>query len=176
VIACEEKLNDVSVGGLKLKLRADRIDRVGSGQLLIDYKSGEVSPRSWEPPRPSEPQLPLYAVFGNLEELRGVLFARIRAGESCFTGSIADVKTQLMADAKATSAMAKNPYTDAVRDEWHEALLSVAGDFLVGEAAVDPKEGRKTCQYCPLPGLCRISEISSALEARTHAGTDDDIE
>ena len=29
---------------------------------------------------------------------------------------------------------------------------------LRGDAAVDPKDPRKTCQYCDLPALCRIFE------------------
>jgi hypothetical protein len=114
--------------------------------------------------------LPLYAVFGNVENVRGVLFARIRAGDTCFTGSVADVRAQLFADAKANSALAANPYTEGMRDEWHEALLNLAAEFLVGEAAVDPKEGRKTCEYCPLPGLCRVAEAQNVLVG------DDDVE
>ncbi len=157
VIGVEEKLLDVSVGGLTLKLRADRIDAVGdSASLILDYKSGEVAPGDWDPPRPNEPQLPLYAVFGNVENVRGVLFARIRAGDTCLAGSVADVRAQLFADAKTNSALAAKPYTDGMRDEWHGALLNLAGEFLAGEAAVDPKEGRKTCEFCPLPPPARL--------------------
>src|ERR1700747_974209 len=61
-----KKLDNVSVGGLKLRLRADRIDLLENGQrLLLDYKSGEVSVKDWEGERPDEPQRPLYAIFGN---------------------------------------------------------------------------------------------------------------
>ncbi|HEX5235976.1 MAG TPA: PD-(D/E)XK nuclease family protein [Silvibacterium sp.] len=166
VIGCEEELKDVIVGGLKLKLRADRIDQVADfDRLLIDYKSGEAAPRDWRPPRPNEPQLPLYAVFGNVENVRGVLFARIRAGDTCFSGSVANVRSQLLPDASAHSALAKEPYTDSLRDVWEEALLDLAGEFLRGEAAVDPKEGRTTCRYCPLPGLCRVAETRDPLAA-----------
>jgi probable DNA repair protein len=169
VIACEEKLDEVNVGGLKLRLRVDRVDQVANSDcLLIDYKSGEVSPRDWQVPRPNEPQLPLYAVFGNLENVRGLLFARIRAGRMDWSGRVADAQAQLFADAKANSALAKEPYTDSMRDEWHDALLSLASDFLKGEAAVDPKQGRKTCQFCPLPGLCRVAEAASPLEESIH--------
>ena len=43
VEATEKKLDEVSVGGLKLRLRADRIDALENGQrLLLDYKTGEV--------------------------------------------------------------------------------------------------------------------------------------
>jgi ATP-dependent helicase/nuclease subunit B len=159
VIACEEELQDVNVGGLKLRLRGDRIDEVaGYKRLLLDYKTGMVTPADWKAPRPSDPQLPLYAAFGNVDDVCGVLFARIRAGETCISGQVMDAKAQLFSDIKGTSSLAKFPYTNAVRDEWSEALLSLAGDFLRGEAAVDPKDGRSTCEYCPLPGLCRVAE------------------
>jgi ATP-dependent helicase/nuclease subunit B len=165
VIACEEELKDVSVGGLKLRLRADRIDQVSDfARLLLDYKTGQVSPADWKAPRPNDPQLPLYAAFGNVEDVCGVLFARIRAGETCMSGMVKDAKTQLFADIKGSSSLARYPYSDGVRDEWTEALLNLAQDFLRGEAAVDPKDGRKTCEYCPLPGLCRVAERPAALE------------
>jgi ATP-dependent helicase/nuclease subunit B len=171
VVACEQKLNDVRVGDLMLNLRADRIDEVGtSDRLLIDYKSGEVSPSDWQPPRPNEPQLPLYAVFGNVEDVRGVLFAQIRAGATGFRGSVTDVRSQLFANAKASSALVKEPYSESLRDGWHDALLKLAGDFLRGEAAVNPKEGKKTCAHCPLPGLCRVAEVLDALEEGDKAG------
>lgn len=165
VIACEKELKGVNAGGLKLNLRVDRIDEVeGSKSLLIDYKTGVVSPNDWKPPRPNEPQLPLYAVFGNVENLSGVLFACIRAGLTGLTGSVADVKAQLFANAKPNSTLAKEPYTESMRDTWHDALLALAEDFLRGEAAVNPKQGKKTCQYCPMPGLCRVAEARNPLE------------
>lgn len=174
VTACEEKL-EADIGGLKLKLRVDRIDQLGDGsRLLIDYKSGRVSPRDWQPPRPREPQLPLYAAFGNVSDLRGVLFARIRAGDTCFDGSVEDVQGRLFADAKANSALARNRYTEEMREGWREALLSLAEEFLRGEAAVDPSEGEKTCRYCSLAGLCRVAEVRNPLEG-SEEGRDDAV-
>jgi RecB family exonuclease len=166
VIACEERLEDVNVGGLKLRLRADRIDEVADyARLLLDYKTGaQVKITDWNTPRPSQPQLPLYAAFGNVEDVCGVVFARIRAGETCMVGKVKDAKTQLCPDVKSTSALLKDPYSDLVRDEWTAALLSLAQDFLQGEAAVDPNDGRKTCEYCPLPGFCRVAERPAALD------------
>jgi hypothetical protein len=177
VIACEENLHDVDVGGLKLKLRADRIDQVGkSERLLIDYKTGVVSPHDWEGPRPNEPQLPLYAAFGNVEDVRGALFARIRAGETGFTGAVADLHRQLLPDTKASSALGKIAYTEMMRDGWEAALLALAGDFLRGEATVDPKDGKATCEYCPMPGLCRVAERRDPLEEGAEAENHGDDE
>ncbi len=165
VVATEKKLNDVSVAGLKLNLRADRIDETAEGKhLLLDYKSGKVKPADWKTMRPKDPQLPLYAAFGNVEDLCGALFARIRVGETEFSGVVRDAQKDLFPDIGRTAALVKEPYTDAMRDEWTAALMNLAGDFLRGEAAVDPRDGRKTCEFCPLPGLCRIAENRGALD------------
>ncbi len=48
VKACEQTLPDVEVGALRLKLRADRIDQLpDGGLLLLDYKTGEVATSAW---------------------------------------------------------------------------------------------------------------------------------
>jgi ATP-dependent helicase/nuclease subunit B len=181
VEACERTLDDVSVGGLKLRLRADRIDKVGDGQhtdgqrLLIDYKSGEVSTADWTGLRPNDPQLPLYAIFGNVEAVCGVLLARIRAGETKLEGCVSDARTQLFADVGASSNLVKNPFDAAMREEWTTALLNLAEDFLHGDARVDPKDRKKTCAYCPLPGLCRIAEVNESLgDDETEPGAGDE--
>lgn len=174
VVACEKKLENVNIGGLNLKLRADRIDHIeASGSLLIDYKSGDVSPKDWALPRPNEPQLPLYAVFGNVENVRGALFARIRAGKKMgFTGAVEDARSQLLPSEGARSELVKHPYTTAMRDAWQDALLKLADDFLRGEALVDPKHGAETCRYCPLPGLCRVAETRSIAKDGDEADDD----
>jgi hypothetical protein len=46
--------------------------------------------------------------------------------------------------------------------QWHKLLLDVGQQFLNGEAQVDPKQYPKTCEYCKLPGLCRIAESDRA--------------
>lgn len=159
VASVEQELQDVDVGGLKLRLRADRIDRLpDGGHLLIDYKTGVVATKSWEGERPDEPQLPLYALFGGVEDVRGLLFAQIRAGCTGFAGHVTNAKGLLRADLEDSSALVKSPYDETMREEWAEALVNLAEDFVRGEAAVDPKHGSKTCKYCPLPGLCRVAE------------------
>jgi len=168
-------LDDVSVGGLKLRLRADRIDRVGNdgladGQrLLIDYKSGKVSTKDWEGMRPNEPQLPLYAIFGNVGNVRGVAFARINVEKTRLEGCVSDARGQLFASATKNSKLTANPYDEAMREEWTTALLNLAEDFLHGEALVDPKDGTKTCKFCAMPGLCRVAE-------KREASTEDETE
>ena len=59
-----EKKTNVSVAGLPLHLRLDRVDRLNDSSLLvIDYKTGDAKAKSWDLPRPEDVQLPLYACF-----------------------------------------------------------------------------------------------------------------
>lgn len=166
VIACEEDLNNVNVGELKLDLRVDRIDRLTDGShILLDYKSGDVNTNDWRTPRPKEPQLPLYAIFGGVESLRGVLFAKIRAGiKDPILGSIANEDVPVLADNEENKKLAKTPFNAERRAEWSAGLRQLADDFLRGKAEVDPSEGAETCKYCGLQGLCRVAELRGALE------------
>jgi len=161
----EEQLDNVSVGDLKLNLRADRVDRLPDGShLLIDYKTGEVSASAWKGKRPDEPQLPLYAVHGNVETVVGLLFAQIRAGKRGFVGRVENAQQILLTGLKAASSLVNQPYDKPMHDEWQQALLRLAEEFLRGEASVAPKHGADTCKYCPLPGLCRVAEADLANE------------
>ncbi|MFZ0270252.1 MAG: PD-(D/E)XK nuclease family protein [Acidobacteriaceae bacterium] len=162
VEACEQTLSDVHIGDLQLNLRADRIDLLADGsRLLIDYKTGQVSPALWEGERPADPQLPLYAAYGNVENVSGILFAQIRAKETSFEGRVRDARNQLDASLSSQSALVNEPYSEAMRDEWARALENLAAEFLRGEAAVSPRDA-KVCGLCDLHSLCRIAESNLA--------------
>jgi ATP-dependent helicase/nuclease subunit B len=165
VEACEQTLSNVQVGNLHLRLRADRIDRLPDGdRLLIDYKTGAVHTSAWHGDRPDEPQLPLYAAYGNVENVGGVLFAQIRAGHTAFLGHVREAKLQLYEELKNASPFVKFPYQDSMRDGWAEALAALAEEFSRGDAAVRPKHGRRTCEHCAITPLCRIHELPSRSE------------
>jgi probable DNA repair protein len=156
-----------TIAGLTLKLRLDRIDRLSDGTVLVvDYKTGLVSPKSWDLPRPEDVQLPLYAGFAldrEKEPLGGLVFAKIRPGDQCFTGRVFDPATTLFPGLKNISALAKNPLTAEDLMDWRDAIEQLAKDFLAGHAEVDPREYPKTCERCGLQSLCRIQEHRIAL-------------
>jgi len=159
----------VSIAGLNFDLRLDRIDRLNDGSLLvIDYKTGDVSHKSWELPRPDDVQLPLYAGLaldrGN-ELLGGLVFAKVRPGDKSFAGHVGDPTGTLMAGLKGTSALVKNPLTAEQLEDWRDYIEQMARDFLSGRADVDPREYPDTCERCGLQTLCRIQETRAGLEA-----------
>jgi ATP-dependent helicase/nuclease subunit B len=153
VEAGEEKLS-AAVGNLKLQVRVDRIDVVAGGRVIIDYKTGMLGGVSWDGPRPDEPQLPLYAGFGQIDNLKGVLLARVREDMMRFIGRVEDEKAVMRGDSK----LVRPAYSADMLQTWQNALLDLGQQFLRGEAQVNPKQYPKTCEFCDLSGLCRIAE------------------
>ena len=168
-VAETEAGRSVSVGGLAIDLRLDRIDRLNDDSLLvIDYKTGDVSHKSWEQPRPDDVQLPLYAGFAldrENERLGGLVFAKVRPGDKSFAGHVGDPSATLIAGLKSTTALAKNLLTVEQLEDWRDYIERMARDFLSGRADVDPRDYPETCERCGLQTLCRIQENRAAFEA-----------
>jgi probable DNA repair protein len=167
-VAATEVKRTVHIAGLTFDLRLDRLDLLSDGsQLVIDYKSGNVSPNAWELPRPDDVQLPLYAGFAIEadELLGGLVFAKVRAGEMKFAGRVGDAAATLFAGLKGTSPLVKNPFTAEQLLDWRDCIQQLARDFLAGRAEVDPREAPKTCERCGLQTLCRIQENAAPLTA-----------
>jgi probable DNA repair protein len=171
-VADTEVRRTVHIAGLNFDLRLDRLDRLNDGsQLVIDYKSGYVSPRAWELPRPDDVQLPLYAGFALEadELLGGLVFAKLRAGEMKFAGRVGDAAATLFAGLKGGSPLVKNPFTAEQLLDWRDCIQQLARDFLAGHAEVDPREAPKTCERCGLQTLCRIQENAALLTAENES-------
>jgi ATP-dependent helicase/nuclease subunit B len=149
----EERL--VTLGGLQVRTRVDRIDELDiGGEIILDYKTGQVKSAGWDTDRPDEPQLPLYCATSP-RPLSGAAFAVIRTGELAFRG-ITDNEASLPGIKK----MSTQPVSfAALTAEWRRILERLAADYRDGLAVVDPKEG--VCDYCGLTALCRIRELEN---------------
>lgn len=173
VIEREKEIN-AEMGGLKLRLVIDRIDRLADGsQCIIDYKTGAVHVSHWMGERPDEPQLPLYAAIQS-EDIAAVAFAGIRAGECQYQGVTRDRELlvdydKANSDKKALSGLQQIPVTrgnsalrqydgwDAMLEEWRRTIASLAHAHRCGEAQVNPEEPRETtCRYCDIAPVCRV--------------------
>jgi len=157
-----EQKTSVSVDGLPLKVRLDRIDRLIDGSLLVvDYKSGDVSPSDWDLPRPDDLQLPLYADFAvglDSNEIGGLVFAKVRAGETEFCGKVRDAKATLRANLRGNTNLVKKPLDSEQLSAWKQYIEELALDFLAGRAVVNPRKYPETCERCGLQVVCRVSE------------------
>ena len=157
VVATEEK-RAVTVGGLGVNVKLDRLDRTANGHVVIDYKTGHCRTGAWMGDRPEEPQVPMYAA-SLPGEVGAVAFAVVKSGECRFrgisrvAGRIPEVCT---VDRDRTG---KKHYRDwdAMMAGWRAALESLGRGFAAGDARVDPKH-RATCDTCDQHVFCRIAE------------------
>ena len=158
-VAETESTHTIQIEKLEVDLRLDRIDRLNDGSLLvIDYKTGDVSPKAWELPRPDDVQLPVYAGFALNEQLGGLVFAKIRAGDFEFAGRATNASATLFSNLRRTNALAKTPLTTEQLSEWRSYIEQLARDFISGDAEVNPRDFPCTCNRCDLHALCRIYE------------------
>jgi len=167
----------IHLAGLTLSLRLDRIDRLTDQTLLvIDYKTGDVSPKSWDLPRPDDVQLPLYAGFAldpEKEILGGLVFAKVRAGQESFAGRVGAPASTLFDGLKGNSTLMKTALTAEQLIDWKAYIEQLATDFVAGRAEVDPREYPKTCERCGLQTLCRVQE-NKAIESDEDSEEDAD--
>ncbi|MGC8794018.1 MAG: PD-(D/E)XK nuclease family protein [Bryobacteraceae bacterium] len=148
LVVAREQERDIELGGVRTTVKVDRVDRLPDGrEVILDYKTGECSVKSWHGDRPEDPQLPLYAVT-HASPLAAVLYARIKAGETRPIGLHAD--RPLIRGAGLLSR--------ETLDQWRDALQRLAQAFRGGYAAVHPKRPGQTCRTCRFEPLCRVYE------------------
>ncbi|WP_374326999.1 PD-(D/E)XK nuclease family protein [Azonexus sp.] len=169
VAACEQA-QEVAIEGIRVKVVADRIDRLEDGrQLIIDYKTGaSIDVRNWASERLSEPQLPIYAALV-ADDVAGVAFAKVLADKPAFTG-VADAGDLLPGVAGLADGRqklfdpARFPDWPAVLEHWRARLQAVAREVGAGVAGVvfaDEAELR----YCEVLPLLRLPERRQQLTA-----------
>ncbi len=154
-----EQERRISLAGLNMKIKADRIDRLESGgEMIIDYKTGRTSTNDWFGERPNEPQLPLYAVTSE-HEITALAFATLRPGELALKGVSRD--QGIARDIKPGEV---DWYVQ--QGLWRNELTRLGENFRRGRAEVYPKDAYTrnslACTYCNLGPLCRINELSQA--------------
>jgi ATP-dependent helicase/nuclease subunit B len=160
VVAREDE-REITLAGLHMRLRLDRVDRLSDGsELILDYKSGAPdSIKRWFEERPARPQLPLYALLE--PPAGGIAYASLKPGELGFAGvgqrafepgiSAADDWLQSDQDTAVDDAMQE------LRVAWRAALEALAREFVDGESRVDPTAD--ACRYCQRFSLCRVGEL-----------------
>jgi ATP-dependent helicase/nuclease subunit B len=170
VVATEEA-RTISVAGLKMKLRLDRMDQLHDGtHALIDYKTGIADYRSWLGARPDEPQLPLYyrAVEANGDIVSTLAYARLKRGKAFGFDGVSAVAEMLpnvtpIEDKYSRDAEAYQSW-DVLVQSWETSLDALATQFVNGDATVEPKNGALTCARCDLQSVCRVSSITSSTQ------------
>ncbi len=157
----------IQLAGLTFNLRLDRIDRLNDNSLLvIDYKTGAVTPKSWQLPRPDDVQLPLYAGFAIDEEESSAASSspKSAAATSPSPATSATPEPRCFPASPPPAASSKTASPPRQLIEWRATHRAARRDFLTGRAEVDPRDYPKTCEHCGLETLCRIAENRALLD------------
>lgn len=169
VKACEER-HELHIEGLPVRVVVDRVDELPDGRLaILDYKSGRFATAdSWADPRPSEPQLPIYAalVFPD-RAVAAVALARVVADDPAFLG-VAEAEG-LLPGVKALDGQRRRyddvdfPDWDSLRQAWAERIRELAREVKEGVAAVVFAD-EKAVAYCDVLPLLRVAERRAQFE------------
>jgi probable DNA repair protein len=161
-VAFNESERDLTLAGLPLRVRYDRVDEQENGGLfVIDYKTGRADIGGWTGSRPDEPQVPIYCL-ANERRITGAAFGVLSVKEIGFKGIGA---SGAVAPGVVTPEAAGYPDLPdnwpGILRQWRAVLERLAADFIAGKAAVDPKSTADSCRHCALPGLCRVRETAA---------------
>jgi ATP-dependent helicase/nuclease subunit B len=163
-----ESEHTVAIGGLTLRLRVDRVDRLSDGSLaIIDYKTGaDAEMNSWLGERPRLPQLPLYAEAFDAGRVSAIAFGRVRTGDSGYSGLARDaaIFTGLTTHGSRGWPPEHGSWEE-LRAAWRRRLTALAREHAAGDARLAPDPVR-ACRYCQLGPLCRIGETRLGAEVR----------
>ncbi len=151
-VEATEHLAELVLGGGRVRLRLDRIDRLAGGRAVLDYKSGRPGSPDWYGERPTHPQLLAYlTALGS--DVVALATVNVTAREVRFTGVAAsgDLLPRVKSVLGPTGTSAD---WSSQQRSWQALIERLIRDFLSGEAQVDPAPG--ACDYCHITDICRI--------------------
>ena len=169
VQACEAQ-HIITIEGLEITLRIDRIDALTDGKLIIiDYKTGSSKPShsSWADMRIIKPQLPLYAsLVLKDEQVVAACFAKVDLLESQFSGVAAnDALPDITPfdSLKSNSSFKNFDGFEALILHWRQSLTAIAQEMKAGIANVK-FEKEADLLYCEVKPLLRLPERALQFE------------
>ena len=168
-VEATEQVSELALGGGRVRLRLDRVDRIAGGRAVLDYKSGRPGSPDWFGERPTHPQLLAYlAALGS--DVVALATVNLTAREVRFTGVAATGDLLPRVKALTVTAEAAADWS-AQRGRWLALIERLIRAFLAGDAQVDPAPG--ACDYCHLTDLCRIGAHLATASA-AHADETDE--
>lgn len=137
--------------GFSFKLRVDRVDKTSELKaLVIDYKTGSVRIRNWSPPRPLDPQMPLYSMV--VPNCDGLAYEEISGNDVKLRG-VSDRSTS--EDGIRLASKQLDVSLSTLKNDWRTALSTIVREFKEGLATVKPTNVNYICRNCHLDGFCR---------------------
>lgn len=134
-----EAQREAELAGFRLGIRIDRVDRVGEGTLILDYKTGSPQAPDWSSDRLTDVQLPLYAVLlgKGKEAPLGIGLLTVRANGMAQTVWIGEAGVggkgvTVMGDRRAAF-----PDWSAAVGHWRRTLTALLEEYRTGHVAFE---------------------------------------
>ena len=153
----------LSIQGLSVKLRIDRVDALADGTLVvIDYKTGSTTQShiDWANKRLKNPQLPLYAALALQDvPVAATCFAKVHNDECKLTGVSSQALLEICAfdDLQANSVFKQFIDMQMLIAHWRTCLNAIAIEIKNGVADVR-FEKESDLLYCDVKPLLRLPE------------------
>jgi ATP-dependent helicase/nuclease subunit B len=174
VIHVEEPFT-LDVGGVQVRLKLDRVDRLDDGTLaVIDYKTGtRAKPAAWMGERPELPQLPLYVRAVGQDAVSAVAFGIVHKGRTRYLGYARDAERfpALVPFVPGERSFKDYGGWEEMLQAWRRRLDAIASEHAQGDARLAP-DPRKACRFCHLPGLCRTAQATADDDEEAFDGAD----
>lgn len=145
-----EQNYEITLAGLPLKLRVDRLDQNVSqpGKCVIDYKTSLPTTKPWLEKRPEAPQLLLYALLD--KQITTLIFVQMKAGRTTLQGLSA-----MPNDEPGMQSLRADESWSCYQQHWETELTQLASEIQQGYCEPNPKRG-SICQNCSFHSLCRM--------------------
>jgi probable DNA repair protein len=170
VIEVEQK-RKLSVKGLTLEVRLDRLDAVGEAkdEVIIDYKTGATLPKvlnDWRTPRPLNLQVPAYAMMLSQADsaqgqpqskVSGLVLAQLHSKETVVTGLIERDCLGLKGAKTLVEAKFKDESWQALLLRLQAAIETLAAEFVTGHA-LNQAWNKTDLEHCDVLPLLRLYE------------------
>jgi probable DNA repair protein len=152
-VEATEHVTELALGGGRIRMRLDRVDRMAAGRAVLDYKSGRPGSPDWFGERPTHPQLLAYlAALGT--DVVALATVNLTAREVRFAGVAAAGNLLPRVRPLPPGAGAAAATWSAQQSSWTALIERLIRAFLAGEAHVDPAPG--ACDFCHVTDICRI--------------------
>jgi RecB family exonuclease len=170
VIEVEQK-RELSVKGLTLEVRLDRLDAVGEtkDRVIIDYKTGAALPKvlnDWKTPRPLNLQVPAYAMMlgqaGAADEqtsanTAGLVLVQLHSKETVVAGLVERDSLGLQGPKTLDEAKFKDENWPALLLRLQTATETLADEFVSGHA-LNQAWNKTDLEHCDVLPLLRLYE------------------
>jgi len=170
VIEVEQK-RELSVKGLTLEVRLDRLDAVGEAKdrVIIDYKTGAALPKvlnDWKTPRPLNLQVPAYAMMlgqaGAADEqtsanTAGLVLVQLHSKETVVAGLVERDSLGLQGPKTLDEAKFKDENWPALLLRLQTAIETLADEFVSGHA-LNQAWNKTDLEHCDVLPLLRLYE------------------